>query len=94
MATIKLVLDKRRKKSNGKYSLTFRITHKRKTCSVRFGFNLELKDWSDKSGFINKKYPQYKKIKSIIEKKQEEIESIILELEDSPFHYDVNERKD
>lgn len=93
MATIKLVLDTRRKKANKRYPLIFRITHRSKSCSINSGLDLALQDWSNKTNFINKKHPNYFKYKKIIDSKLEELETVIIELEDSPFHYSVTDIK-
>ncbi|MDB0011787.1 site-specific integrase [Crocinitomicaceae bacterium] len=93
MATIKLVLDTRRKKSNNRYPLVFRITHRSKTCTINAGLDLYKNDWSIKTNFISKRHSNYNKYKKIIDSKLEELEEVILELEDSPFHYSVADIK-
>lgn len=78
MATIKLVLDSRRKKANNRYPLVFRITHRSKTCTINAGLDLSMKDWSEKTNFISKRNLNYYKYKKIIDSMLQEITLCLL----------------
>ena len=54
MATLKLVLDSRRKKANGTYPVVFRLTHLTKSTTIPTSLSLSISDWDDKKQRVKK----------------------------------------
>jgi integrase/recombinase XerD len=57
MATLKLTLDTRRKKSNGTYPLVFRLTHLTKSTTIPTALSLEIAEWDNKKQRVRKTNP-------------------------------------
>jgi integrase/recombinase XerD len=54
MATLKLVLDSRRKKSNGTFPIAFRLTHLTKSTTIPTSLALPAGDWDNKKQKVKK----------------------------------------
>lgn len=54
--SIKLTLDTRRKKKDGTYPIILRLSHLRKTTSIRIGESVPLNSWDENSERIKKSY--------------------------------------
>lgn len=80
MATIKTVLDKRRKKQDGTYPIIIRLTHLGKSTSITTGKSIEEKFWNGKKGRIKRSHPIHKKLNVFITKKEVELEEKLLEI--------------
>lgn len=57
MATLKLILDTRRKKANGSYPVAFRLTHLTKSTTIPTTLSLEKTDWDSKKQRVRKSNP-------------------------------------
>jgi integrase/recombinase XerD len=57
MATLKLILDTRRKKANGSYPVAFRLTHLTKNTTIPTTLSLEKTDWDSKKQRVRKSNP-------------------------------------
>jgi integrase len=57
MATLKLILDTRRKKTNGSYPVAFRLTHLTKSTTIPTTLSLEKSDWDNKKQRVRKSNP-------------------------------------
>lgn len=82
MATIKVVLDKRRKKSNGTYPLILRITHHSKSRTIPLKVSVEEKDWDETAQAVNKSHRNYKLLNHNIRKRFIDAEIMILKLDE------------
>ena len=50
MATeLNIILDLRREKTDGTYPITYRITHNRKSTTIKTGYSVEKKYWDSKN---------------------------------------------
>ncbi len=54
MATLKLLLDTRRKKANGTFPIVFRLTHLTKSTTIPTSLSLETADWDKKKQRVRK----------------------------------------
>lgn len=82
MVTYKIVLDERRKKSDGKYSLVFRITYNRSTINLLTGINIYSENWNSTGSTINNSCINYKELKKTLLTKYAALQKHILQLED------------
>jgi integrase/recombinase XerD len=57
MATLKLILDTRRKKANGYFPLAFRLTHNTQSTTIPTNLSLGLTDWDSKKQKVRKSHP-------------------------------------
>ena len=83
--SIKISLDKRRCKSNGTYPLILRLTHNRKTTSIKTGIHLKKEDWDADALEVKKSYKgaaNIKRLNNEIQKKKAEALDRILKLEE------------
>ncbi|MEM8893172.1 MAG: site-specific integrase [Bacteroidota bacterium] len=81
----KLNLDKRRPKKSGTYPIIFRLTHKRKTTSIRTGYEVPDKFWDVNREQIKSSYKGYDnigRINNLLLKKRSEGLDIIAKLDD------------
>lgn len=91
MATIKLLLKKNKKTSEGLYPLYIRVIKDRKPRFISIGIKLEKNQWDEDSQRVKKNHPNSSRMNAIIAKKRAEVESEILdlELEDKPLSKDT-----
>ena len=83
MATIKIILDTRRPKSDGTYPLKYRIYQDTKYRDISPGIFLKLEDWDDAKRQVKRSHPNYKLLNSKILKHYMEVESTLLKVEPS-----------
>lgn len=89
MASIKIVLDKRRPKADGKYPLIIRITQNSKTRAIPLKISLTRKDWDEKRQIVKKAHENHALLNHIIRKKYLEIETKILKIEDNATRFSI-----
>ncbi|MCP9750378.1 site-specific integrase [Ferruginibacter sp. HRS2-29] len=85
--SIKISLDTRRQKSDGTYPLIFRLTHNRKTTSLKTGISLKKEDWDEKGLVVKKSYKgtaNVTRLNNEIQKKKAEALDKILKIEAKP----------
>ena len=82
MVQLNLVLDTRRSKSDGTYSIIFRITQFKTVYTISTGISVPLKHWDDKKRQVNQDFPNASRLNLKLTKKYVEIQSAILKLED------------
>lgn len=82
MATIKIVLRKKKNKDNT-YPLAIRITQDRKTSFIHLGKHLKETDWDAKEQRAKKSYPNFKRLNNFLITKLAEATDKSLELETS-----------
>lgn len=82
--SIKVSLDTRRSKSDGTYPLILRLTHNRKTTSIKTGIHLKKEDWDEKKCEVRKSYKgaiNLTRLNNEIQKKKAEALDGILSLQ-------------
>lgn len=83
--SIKVSLDTRRSKADGTYPLILRLTHKRKTTSIKTGIHLKKEDWDEEALQVKKTYKgatNVLRLNNEIQKKKAEALDSILKLEE------------
>jgi integrase/recombinase XerD len=81
--SVKVSLDTRRAKTDGTYPLILRLTHKRKTTSIKTGIHLKKEDWDENSLQVKKSYKgttNVTRLNNEIQKKKAEALDSILKL--------------
>lgn len=81
MATIKVLLDLRRAKSDGTFNIIFRITDFKKVYTINSGVSLQQHYWDKKKGQILKTHPNAKLLNIKLSKHFFKIEQAILSLD-------------
>lgn len=82
--SIKVSLDMRRSKADGTYPIILRLTHDRKTTSIKTGFHIKAEDWDEGSSTVKKSYKgtiNVTRLNNEIQKKKAEALDEILKLE-------------
>jgi integrase/recombinase XerD len=82
MVQFNLVLDTRRPKSDGTYSIIFRIIQFKTVYTISAGISVSLKHWDDKKRQVSQECPNASRLNLKLTKRQVEIQSAILKLED------------
>jgi len=83
--SIKVSLDCRRAKADGTYPLILRLTHNRKTTSIKTGFHFRVEDWDDEKLEVKKSYKgsvNVTRLNNEIQKKKAEALDSILKFAD------------
>jgi integrase/recombinase XerD len=83
--SIKISLDTRRSKADGTYPLILRLTHKRKTTSIKTGIHLKKEDWDEDALEVKKSYKgtaNVTRLNNEIQKKKAEALDKILKLDE------------
>ncbi len=81
--SITVSLDTRRSKSDGTYPLILRLTHNRKTTSIKTGIHLKKEDWDENNRVVKKSYKgtiNVTRLNNEIQKKKAEALDDILKL--------------
>ncbi len=94
MASIKLVLDQRRAKSDGKYPLMFRITHNRESFTVQLGVSFADKEWDHLLNQPQSNHPLCLHILNLIKEKELQYFREIIRIETKQEHYSLQELKE
>jgi len=82
MASLKLLLDTRRVKSDGTFNVIFRITHLRKVYTINSGVSIHELYWDSSFRRINKAHPNSKLLNIKLSKDYYKIVQVILILDD------------
>jgi integrase/recombinase XerD len=83
--SVKISLDTRRSKADGTYPLILRLTHKRKTTSIKTGIHLKKEDWDEDKLEVKKSYKgatNVTRLNNEIQKKKAEALDSILKLDE------------
>ncbi len=83
--SIKVSLDTRRAKADGTYPLILRLTHNRKTTSIKTGIHLKKEDWDEDNLVVRKSYKgttNVTRLNNEIQKKKAEALDNILKLDE------------
>jgi len=90
MITYKVVLDQRRVKSDGKYSIMFRITSNRVTSNYSSGIAVLKAHWNAEASLINNLCPNYRELNKSLTSKFLKAQKLILQLEEEGcFSFEV-----
>ena len=81
MATLKVVLDTRRLKTDGTYPIKIRITHRSQPREIPLNASVLLEDWDEGKQRVRSSYPNAKTLNLRIKQKLIEVEKVILDLE-------------
>ncbi len=81
MASIKIVLDKRRAKTDGTYPVKLRLTHQSKTSNLSCNIYLDEKEWDLKRQEVKPSHQNYQKLNFKLSKLRLEIQEVILDFE-------------
>lgn len=82
MVQLKVILDTRKIRADGTFSIYFRITEFKKVFYFHSGFTIQQQYWNDQEKKVSKSHKQAQTINSSISKKHFEIQKAIIELED------------
>jgi integrase/recombinase XerD len=94
MVHLKIVLDTRRKKSDGTYPITYRVTLIKKVHLIQAGFSIKEEDWDIRNSNVRNSHPNYGLINLALSKRFYEIQKVILRLEeDNEFSFDCLKAK-
>ncbi|SDN13227.1 Phage integrase family protein [Daejeonella rubra] len=83
MVYYKLILDTKRIKEDGLYTIVIRITHNRNNTTITTGLRVKLDQWDSTSQLIIKSHPNFQKLNSSISELYLKIQKIILALQES-----------
>jgi site-specific recombinase XerD len=97
MATsIYIVLDKRRKKSNGSYPIIFRLVHNRIATTIKSGYSVEEKFWDEKNLKVkrgSKLLPNVAEFNFRLKRKESNYVNKIVELDDKGLLKDISTKE-
>lgn len=93
MATLKVILDTRKTKQNGKYLVKIRVTHQRKSWYYPIDIYLLEKYWDASKERVKRQYPNAKLLNLKIRDTYNQVETQLLELERSNSDYTLNDIK-
>lgn len=85
VTSVKVSLDTRRQRRDGTYPVILRLTHKRKTTSIKTGIYIKENDWDAKESVVKKSatgVANVKRLNNEIQKKKAKALDNILKLED------------
>lgn len=82
MASIKMILDKRKVKADGSYPICFLICHNRKTATRSAKISVPAEDWDDELKLIKKSNSQHKLLNLKLKKEFADIQSQLLLADD------------
>lgn len=89
MVQVKIVLDTRRKKADGTYSVIFRITNIKKVYTITSGIAITEDLWDISNNEVSKAHPNFQSLNTSLSKKYYQIQRSILKLEEEgTFSYD------
>lgn len=93
MATLKVVLDTRKAKTDGRYLVKIRITHQRKSWYYPLDIYLQSKHWDAQKARVKRNHPNVKTLNLKIRDAYNHVESKVLELELSKPTYQLQDIK-
>jgi integrase/ribosomal protein L39E len=91
MASVKVILAKHKKLSNGEIPIWLRITKDRKISYLTIGQNTKLEWWDEKERLPNKKHPNQLILETLIAKKVAEAKKLIMESELDEKNYSAED---
>ena len=90
MVHLQIVLDTRRAKADGSYSIAYRITYLRKTYTINSGSTIDCDHWDNSKRTVRKSHPNAQTINTAISKRFYEIQRAILKSQaDQEFTYEL-----
>jgi integrase/recombinase XerD len=82
MVNLKTILDTRRAKADGSFTILFRVTNHKDVKYIASGFSVFENQWDVSASSLNKHHPNAGSINSLISKRFYEIQKVIVGLED------------
>ena len=79
MASIKVLLDKRRIKKDNQYPIVIRVFHDSKSASFATGISVAEKEWDEKKCRVNRLQISHEKLNLLLKKKLIEVEEKLLD---------------
>jgi integrase/recombinase XerD len=81
MATIKILIRKKKKKANGEYPLYLRLIKNRRSQFISLGYSVLLKDWDERSEQVKTGHPNKIQLNNFLTAKKSEALKLALSLE-------------
>ncbi|MDP2412444.1 phage integrase SAM-like domain-containing protein, partial [Daejeonella sp.] len=82
MVQLKIILDTRRKKSDGTFPIMFRVTNFKQVNYLSFGLSITEGDWDESNRCISSNHPNFQSLNLSLSKKLYEIQKAVLALEE------------
>jgi hypothetical protein len=82
MVHLKIILDTRRKKSDGTYPVVYRITDVKKVLIIQSGISVAEDLWNSEERFVSNIHPNFQTLNASLSKKYYDIQKAIVNLED------------
>lgn len=89
MVQLKIILDTRRKKSDGTYPIMFRVTNSKQVNYLSFGLSITVGDWDESNRCISSTHPNFQSLNISLSKKFYEIQKAVLALEEEGY-FNIN----
>jgi Arm DNA-binding domain len=83
MVKLKTILDVRRAKAGGTYTILFRITNRKEVKYLPFGVSIFQNQWDEKSSSLSRRHPNASVLNESLSKRFYELQKVIVALEDS-----------
>ena len=87
MVTYKILLDERRVKSDGTFSVIIRITNNRRSSTINSGISIKKELWNDDKNQVKPEHPNSKLLNKRVTEQYLKIQKAVLEL-DEDFTFD------
>jgi len=86
MVKLRTILDTRRAKADGTFTILFRITNHKEVKYISFGISISKSQWDTKSNSIRKTHPNAGILNGSLSKRFYDIQKAIIKLEDEGFY--------
>jgi site-specific recombinase XerD len=91
MASAKIILFTHKKLKDGTYPIVLQVIKDRTRKLISLGHSTTLEQWDMDDNLPNKKHPNYKGLKLLIQKKQIEADKVIIDLDEKGEQYTVDD---
>jgi len=91
MASAKIILFTHKKLKDGSFPIVLQVIKDRARKLISLGHSTTLEQWDMDDNLPNKKHPNYKGLKLLIQKKQIEADKVIIDLDEKGEHYTVDD---
>ena len=91
MASAKIILFTHKKLKDGTFPIVLQVIKDRTRKLISLGHSTTLDQWDKDDNLPNKKHPNYKGLKLLIQKKQIEADKVIIDLDEKGEHYTVDD---
>jgi len=80
MVQLKQLLDTRRAKSDGTFTIVFRITHYTRVYTISSGIAINIKYWDSHNSAVSKDHPNAQELNVLLSKKFYKVQNAVLYL--------------